>query len=301
MAVPLEFYREENRQGTKRLSMADYAIECKKITKTFGSVVANDQIDLKVKKGEILALLGENGSGKTTLMNMLSGIYHPDSGEILVNGQTVAINSPVDAMHLGIGMIHQHFKLVESFRAMDNIVIGTKGKRLTDKELSQKIKEICDKFGLEIEPEKRVYEMSVSEKQTVEIVKVLYKGADILILDEPTAGLDPAGRDEILGLVSKMHRELGITILLVSHSMEDVAEYVDRIIVMNHGAVMFDALPKQVFAHYKELEAVGLAAPQVTYLVHELAERGLPVDTQATTAKEAAQTILSALREKNVI
>ena len=159
MAVPLEFYREENRQGTKRLSMADYAIECKKITKTFGSVVANDQIDLKVKKGEILALLGENGSGKTTLMNMLSGIYHPDSGEILVNGQTVAINSPVDAMHLGIGMIHQHFKLVESFRAMDNIVIGTKGKRLTDKELSQKIKEICDKFGLEIEPEKRVYEM----------------------------------------------------------------------------------------------------------------------------------------------
>ena len=124
---------------------------------------------------------------------------------------------------------------------------------------------------------------------------------DVLILDEPTAGLDPAGRDEILGLVSKMHRELGITILLVSHSMEDVAEYVDRIIVMNHGAVMFDALPEQVFAHYKELEAVGLAAPQVTYLVHELAERGLPVDTQATTAKEAAQTILSALREKNVI
>ena len=145
--------------------MADYAIECKKITKTFGSVVANDQIDLKVKKGEILALLGENRSGKTTLMNMLSGIYHPDSGEILVNGQTVAINSPVDAMHLGIGMIHQHFKLVESFRAMDNIVIGTKGKRLTDKELSQKIKEICDKFGLEIEPEKRVYGMMLGRRQ----------------------------------------------------------------------------------------------------------------------------------------
>ena len=145
------------------------------------------------------------------------------------------------------------------------------------------------------------FELSGGQKRRVAIAGVLAMKPDVLILDEPTAGLDPAGRDEILGLVSKMHRELGITILLVSHSMEDVAEYVDRIIVMNQGAVMFDALPKQVFAHYKELEAVGLAAPQVTYLVHELAERGLPVDTQATTAKEAAQTILSALREKNVI
>ena len=148
---------------------------------------------------------------------------------------------------------------------------------------------------------KELGQLSGGEKVRLALCKMFKRRPNLLILDEPTAGLDPAGRDEILGLVSKMHRELGITILLVSHSMEDVAEYVDRIIVMNHGAVMFDALPKQVFAHYKELEAVGLAAPQVTYLVHELAERGLPVDTQATTAKEAAQTILSALREKNVI
>ena len=148
---------------------------------------------------------------------------------------------------------------------------------------------------------KELGQLSGGEKVRLALCKMFKHRPNLLILDEPTAGLDPAGRDEILGLVSKMHRELGITILLVSHSMEDVAEYVDRIIVMNHGAVMFDALPKQVFAHYKELEAVGLAAPQVTYLVHELAERGLPVDTQATTAKEAAQTILSALREKNVI
>ena len=234
MAVPLEFYREENRQGTKRLSMADYAIECKKITKTFGSVVANDQIDLKVKKGEILALLGENGSGKTTLMNMLSGIYHPDSGEILVNGQTVAINSPVDAMHLGIGMIHQHFKLVESFRAMDNIVIGTKGKRLTDKELSQKIKEICDKFGLEIEPEKRVYEMSVSEKQTVEIVKVLYKGADILILDEPTAVLTPQETERLFEILRKM-KEKGCAIIIITHKLQEVLEISDRVTILRKG------------------------------------------------------------------
>lgn len=234
MAVPLEFYREGNRQGTKRLSMADYAIECKKITKTFGSVVANDQIDLKVKKGEILALLGENGSGKTTLMNMLSGIYHPDSGEILVNGQTVAINSPVDAMHLGIGMIHQHFKLVESFRAMDNIVIGTKGKRLTDKELSQKIKEICDKFGLEIEPEKRVYEMSVSEKQTVEIVKVLYKGADILILDEPTAVLTPQETERLFEILRKM-KEKGCAIIIITHKLQEVLEISDRVTILRKG------------------------------------------------------------------
>ena len=226
--------------------MADYAIECKKITKTFGSVVANDQIDLKVKKGEILALLGENGSGKTTLMNMLSGIYHPDSGEILVNGQTVAINSPVDAMHLGIGMIHQHFKLVESFRAMDNIVIGTKGKRLTDKELSQKIKEICDKFGLEIEPEKRVYEMSVSEKQTVEIVKVLYKGADILILDEPTAGQDYRHYTEIMEFLKTINETQGTTIIMITHDMHLMLEYTNRAIVVADGQLLTIDTPAKV-------------------------------------------------------
>lgn len=167
-------------------------------------------------------------------MNMLSGIYHPDSGEILVNGQTVAINSPVDAMHLGIGMIHQHFKLVESFRAMDNIVIGTKGKRLTDKELSQKIKEICDKFGLEIEPEKRVYEMSVSEKQTVEIVKVLYKGADILILDEPTAVLTPQETERLFEILRKM-KEKGCAIIIITHKLQEVLEISDRVTILRKG------------------------------------------------------------------
>ena len=276
MAVPLEFYREENRQGTKRLSMADYAIECKKITKTFGSVVANDQIDLKVKKGEILALLGENGSGKTTLMNMLSGIYHPDSGEILVNGQTVAINSPVDAMHLGIGMIHQHFKLVESFRAMDNIVIGTKGKRLTDKELSQKIKEICDKFGLEIEPEKRVYEMSVSEKQTVEIVKVLYKGADILILDEPTAVLTPQEIDFLLDIIKSL-RDDGKTIILITHKLEEIKRIADRCAILNHGRLM---------------DVMDVATTSTKVMANKMVGREVNFETEKEPAKPG-KTILS--------
>ena len=173
-----------------------YAIECRQITKVFGSVVANDKIDLTVRYGEIMALLGENGSGKTTLMNMLSGIYHPDAGSILVGGKEVSINSPVDSRNLGIGMIHQHFKLVDVFSAMDNIVLGTKGKRLGRKALREKIEALGQSFGLEIEPEKKVYDMSVSEKQTVEILKVLYRGAQILILDEPTKGIDVNARAE---------------------------------------------------------------------------------------------------------
>ena len=161
------------------------AIRCSGITKTFGSVVANDAIDLEVNYGEVLALLGENGSGKTTLMNMLSGIYHPDAGQIFVNGQPVSIASPVDARALGIGMIHQHFKLVEVFTAMENIVLGMPGKMPSRKALRAEVKNLCDTYGLEIDPEKPVWEMSVSEKQTVEILKVLYRGAKILILDEP--------------------------------------------------------------------------------------------------------------------
>lgn len=220
-----------------------YAIECKKITKTFGTVVANDGIDLKVKKGEILALLGENGSGKTTLMNMLSGIYYPDSGEIFINGNEVKINSPVDSMNFGIGMIHQHYKLVEAFRAMDNIVLGTDEKRLSDKMLAEKISGICKDFGLEIEPYKHVFEMSVSEKQTVEIIKVLYKGADILILDEPTAVLTPQETDKLFEILRKM-KEKGCAIIIITHKLQEVLSISDRVTILRKGKSIDTVLTK---------------------------------------------------------
>ncbi len=210
------------------------AIECRQITKTFGSVVANDKIDLDVRYGEILALLGENGSGKTTLMNMLSGIYHPDSGSISIAGQPVSINSPVDAMHLGIGMIHQHFKLVDAFTAMDNIVLGTHGKRLAPKVLKERILEICHSVGLEIDPEKRVYEMSVSEKQTVEILKVLYRDAKILILDEPTAVLTPQETGKLFAILRRM-REQGRAIIIITHKLQEVLEISDRVTILWKG------------------------------------------------------------------
>ena len=166
------------------------AIECRGITKVFGTVVANDKIDLTVRYGEILALLGENGSGKTTLMNMLSGIYHPDEGKIFINGNETVINSPSDSAELGIGMIHQHFKVVDVFSAFENIITGVKTKK-NKKEQKADILRICREYGLAVDIDKKIYNMSVGEKQTVEILKVLYRGARILILDEPTAVLTP--------------------------------------------------------------------------------------------------------------
>ncbi len=212
----------------------NFAIECREITKVFGSVVANDRINLSVKYGEIMALLGENGSGKTTLMNMLSGIYHPDGGTILVGGKEVVINSPVDSQNLGIGMIHQHFKLVDVFSAMDNIVLGTSGKRLSKKALKEKIGELSSSFGLEIEPEKKIYDMSVSEKQTVEILKVLYRGAQILILDEPTAVLTPQETEKLFNILRKM-REQGCAIIIITHKLHEVLSISDRVTILRKG------------------------------------------------------------------
>ena len=172
------------------------AVKMENVTKRFGKVTANHAVNLELHEGEILSLLGENGSGKTTLMNMLSGIYFPDEGQIYIHGKPVTIASPKDAFDCGIGMIHQHFKLVDVFTAAENIVLGLEG-RLNLADAEKKIQEICEKYGFDIDPNQKIYDMSVSQKQTVEIVKVLYRGADILILDEPTAVLTPQETDRL--------------------------------------------------------------------------------------------------------
>ena len=216
------------------------AIELRHITKRFGKVVANDDITLEIRRGEILSLLGENGSGKTTLMNMLSGIYFPDEGEILVDGAPVTITSPRDAFACGIGMIHQHFKLVDVFTAAENIVLGLEEERKLDlKAASAKIREICGKYGFSIDPAKKIYDMSVSEKQTVEIIKVLYRGADILILDEPTAVLTPQETDRLFDIMRNMKAD-GKAMVIITHKLHEVMDVSDRVAVLRKGRYIGD-------------------------------------------------------------
>lgn len=205
------------------------------ITKTFGSVVANSRVSLKVFGGEILSLLGENGSGKTTLMNMLSGIYFPDEGEIFVNGEPVVIRSPKDAYNYKIGMIHQHFKLVDVFTAVENIALGLKDeKSFNKKEITEKVMKICDKYGFVVNPEQKVYDMSVSQKQTLEIVKVLYRGADILILDEPTAVLTPQETEKLFAIMKRMKAD-GKSIIIITHKLHEVLAISDRVAILRKG------------------------------------------------------------------
>ncbi|MBR4288874.1 MAG: ABC transporter ATP-binding protein [Clostridia bacterium] len=212
-----------------------YAIEMQGITKTFGSVVANHDINLNVKHGEIIALLGENGSGKTTLMNMLSGIYKPDSGTILMNGKPVTINSPEDSKRLGIGMVHQHFKLVDVFSAADNIWMGKEKSGVTLKnDRYKEVEEITRKFGFELDPKKKVYDMAVSEKQTLEIIKVLYYGAKIIILDEPTAVLTVQEIEKLFCILRKMKEE-GHAIIIITHKLNEVMEISDRVAILRKG------------------------------------------------------------------
>lgn len=233
------------------------AVKLRNITKTFGSVVANDKVWLDIYKGEILALLGENGSGKTTLMNMLSGIYFPDEGDIFINDEKVVIRSPKDAFNYGIGMIHQHFKLVDVLTAAENIVLGLEEK-LDLKEASRKIREICDAYGFEVDPEQKIYDMSVSQKQTVEIVKVLYRGADILILDEPTAVLTPQETDKLFAVLRNM-RDAGKAIVIITHKMHEVEDLSDRVAVLRHGHFVGDMITKNTNAQEMTNMMVGHA------------------------------------------
>ncbi|MBE6541837.1 MAG: ABC transporter ATP-binding protein [Ruminococcaceae bacterium] len=215
------------------------AIRLVNITKTFGEVVANRDISLSIKRGEILSLLGENGSGKTTLMNILSGIYYPDGGQIFVGGKEVSIGSPKDAFDLGIGMIHQHFKLVDVFTAAENIILGLPKEKdasakLDIKAVSAKISDICSRYGFDITPDQKVYEMTVSQKQTLEIVKVLYRGADILILDEPTAVLTPQETEKLFGVMREMKKD-GKAIVIITHKLHEVLSVSDRVSILRKG------------------------------------------------------------------
>ena len=263
-------------------------------------IQALKDINLQIEEGQFIGIIGHTGSGKSTLTQLLNGLLRATSGHIYVDGEDI-YDEDYDMKKLRnkVGLVFQYpdHQLFETTN-FEEVCFGPKNQGLDRKEVELRAFEALQNVGF---PEDLYYQppfdLSGGQKRRVAIAGVLAMKPEVLILDEPTAGLDPAGRDEILGLVSKMHKELGITIILVSHSMEDVAEYVERLIVMNQGEVMYDGAPKEVYAHYKELEAVGLAAPQVTYLMNELAGKGLPVDTGATTVKEAAQSILAALHK----
>lgn len=211
------------------------AVHLHDITKTFGDVTANNHVNLAVRRGEVLALLGENGSGKTTLMNILSGVYFPDSGRININGKDVTIRSPKDAIDFGIGMVHQHFKLVDNLTAAENIILGLHGKGRMDRKLiSAEVAEISNRYGFNIKPDRKVYDMSVSEKQTTEIIKVLYRGASILVLDEPTAVLTAQETEKLFDVLRRM-REDGKSIIIITHKLNEVLSISDRVSVLRKG------------------------------------------------------------------
>lgn len=265
------------------------------------AMTALDDICLVIPDGQFIGVIGHTGSGKSTLMQHLNGLLRATSGSIYFNGEDI-YDTDYDRKKLRskVGLVfqypeHQLFE-IDVFK---DVCFGPKNLGLERKEVELRAYDALRKVGL---PDELFYqspfELSGGQKRRVAIAGVLAMKPEVLILDEPTAGLDPKGRDEILKQIKKLQTETGMTILLVSHSMEDVAEYVDRIIVMNKGSVMYDDVPKEVFRHYKELEEVGLAAPQVTYIMHALRAKGLPVDADATTVEEAAEQIAWAIQNR---
>lgn len=269
--------------------------------KTAYEIQALKNVSLKIEDGEFIGVIGHTGSGKSTLIQHLNGLIQATSGGIYYNGQDI-YDEDYDrkALRGKVGLVFQYpeHQLFETTIFAD-VCFGPKNQGFSKKEAELKAFTALRSVGL---PEdywyRSPFELSGGQKRRVAIAGVLAMEPEVLILDEPTAGLDPKGRDEILNQVAKLHKERHMTILLVSHSMEDVAKYVERLIVMNQGSVMFDGTPKEVFAHYRELEAVGLAAPQVTYLMHDLRKAGVPVQGVATTLEEAKKSILQVFAEK---
>lgn len=264
--------------------MTQNVIEMKEITKKFGDFVANDHINLTVRKGEIHALLGENGAGKSTLMNMLAGLLEPTSGEIVINGQTVAIDSPSKSAHLGIGMVHQHFMLVEAFTVAENIILGketAKGGVLDLKQAVKDIEELSQKYGLAVDPNAKIDDISVGAQQRVEILKTLYRGADILIFDEPTAVLTPSEIHELMEIMKNLVKE-GKSIILITHKLDEIRAVADRVTVIRRG---------------KSIQTVDVAGATS----QELAEMMVGHSVSFTTAKKAAQPKEIVLSIKNIV
>ena len=280
-------------------------LQIKNLTHTYGvgtpfqrSAVENMTFD--VYEGEFLGIIGHTGSGKSTLIQHLNGLLKPTSGQILLNGRDIwAEPKKIRNVRFKVGLVFQYpeYQLFEETVYKD-IAFGPKNMGKTGEELDRCVREAARLAGVRDEHlEKSPFELSGGQKRRVALAGVLAMEPDVLVLDEPTAGLDPKGRDDILGLVAKLHEEQKITIILVSHSMEDVAKYVSRLVVMNHGEKMFDGTPKEVFRHYKELEAMGLAAPQITYVVQALRARGIMISEDVTTVEEARDEILKLWRK----
>ncbi len=258
-------------------------------------------INLEIPDGQFVGLIGHTGSGKSTLVQHLNGLVKATSGRIYSNGRDIyGENFSMKDLRSQVGLVFQYpeHQLFE-IDVLSDVCFGPKNLGCSQEEAEKKAREALRMVGMGEEYEKRSpFDLSGGQKRRVAIAGVLAMDPQVLILDEPTAGLDPKGRDEILDQIGLLQRERGITVVLVSHSMEDVARYVDRIIVMNHGEVRFDGTPREVFRHYRELEEIGLAAPQMTYLMQGLKEKGADVDTDATTIEEAADAIVQWLKSK---
>ena len=262
---------------------------------------AVDHVDLEIEAGSFVGIIGHTGSGKSTLIQHLNGLLRPTEGKVLLDGVDIwADKSKMRQMRFRVGLVFQYpeYQLFE-IDVLTDVCFGPKNQGLSKEECEKRALEALKLVGLKEKYYKSSpFELSDGQKRRVAIAGVLAMRPKVLVLDEPTAGLDPKGRDDILDQIAYLHKQSDMTVILVSHSMEDIARYADRIIVMNKGSVMYNGAPKEVFAHYQELEKIGLAAPQVTYIMHDLKEKGLPVKVNVTTVEEAADEIMQALEKK---